>query len=336
MNENPLITIIVPVYNTKKYLKRCVDSLLSQSYTNLEIILIDDGSSDGSEQMCDDFAQKDQRIQSLHKANGGLSSARNYALDRMTGKYVSFVDSDDFVSNIYVEKLYELIEKYNADISVCDENRFKEGGDGILWEGSPYKQITKDIVLSSSDGLDTYMRQILYDASACMKMYKSNLFDGIRYPEGYNYEDVGTTYKLYCKANTTAFTPQRLYYYFQREGSILHVQNQTKLLKNLKDGIKMSEEQRSFVVNQFPQLLDAADSRCFSMYCRLVGLIDARMSPELCDYCWEKIVILRKKFLFHTRYRKKVRMAALISFLGRKVYIKVYRIISRGNNQGRI
>lgn len=317
------VTVIVPVYHVEQYLARCIDSIISQSYKNLELILVDDGSNDNCGGLCDEYRNKDERINVIHKENGGLSSARNAALDMMTGDYVTFIDSDDFITEDYVEKLMGLIKKYHCDIAVCDENRFMEKEGVIEWQGSPYKKIKNDICQTAEEGLETYMKQILYDASACMKLYKSNLFENVRYPEGCNYEDIGTTYKLYCKVEKVAFTPAQMYCYFQRDGSILHSRNYEKLRKNIQDGITMTERQREYVVKRFPGLQDAADCRCFSMYCRAVGLSKSINDQETVDYSWQQIKRLRGKFI-KGDYRKKVKIAANLSYLGKVMFVRCY------------
>ncbi len=319
------VTVIVPVYNVEQYLDRCVKSILSQSYENLEIILVDDGSEDICGKLCDEYKKTDSRVVVIHKKNEGLSSARNVALDIMTGEYVTFIDSDDFVTDDYIYYLYELLMKYNADIAVCDENRFIEKDGKMVWQGSPYKKITTDICQSAEEGLETYMKQILYDASACMKLYKSELFHKVRYPHGCNYEDIGTTYKLFCKADKVAFTPKQMYLYFQREGSILHSNDIKKISKDIKDGIDMTEKQRDDVTQQYPSLQRAADSRCFSMYCRAVGLSQKIDDKMICDYSWDQIKKLRTQFIFGD-FRKKVKIAAVVSLLGRRVYTKLYSL----------
>lgn len=326
--ETEKISIIVPVYNVEKYLSRCIDSVLSQKYHNLEIILVDDGSVDSSGKICDEYQQKDHRFTVIHKKNGGLSSARNSALDIVSGSYITFIDSDDWVSPEYITDLYELIIKFDADIAVCDENRFIENNGKIYYQGSPYKKISREVVQTPEEALDTYMKQILYDASACMKMYKRELFDNVRYPEGCVFEDIGTTYKLFCKAKRVAFTPKQMYYYFQRNGSILHSYNTDELIKNLKDGISMTEAQKKFVINVFPKLSDAADSRCFSMYCRAVGLSIITHDKDISEYSWCQIKKLREKFI-KGNYRRKVKLASILSYLGKHFFIICYSKLTK-------
>lgn len=121
-----LVSIIVPVYNVEKYLKECIESIINQSFSNLEIILVDDGSTDESGNICDDFLNKDKRIKVFHKTNGGLSDARNYGINNSSGKYITFVDSDDLISPIFIDVLYNAIKQYDTHLSICGFQRFKD------------------------------------------------------------------------------------------------------------------------------------------------------------------------------------------------------------------
>lgn len=211
-----MISVIVPVYNVEKYIDRCVSSLLSQTYDDCEILLVDDGSADRSGLICDTLAEQDQRIQVFHKENGGLSDARNYGLDRMKGEYVTFVDSDDYVGPDYLRILYEMIQKFGGDISVV---RFREAS----WE---------DQRLAESDDFRTFlktdraMKEMLvgeqFGVSACGKMFRSTVFRDIRFPKGKLYEDLLTIPYVLASGDGCCFSTSRQYYYYQREGSIMH------------------------------------------------------------------------------------------------------------------
>ena len=215
--NNSLISIVVPVYNVEDYLERCVNSLIDQTYKNIEIILIDDGSTDNSSRICDILKKSDSRIIVLHKKNGGLSSARNEGIARASGDFISFVDSDDYVSEDYVETLYNLIIKNNSDISVCI---WKEAYDDGTFK-SIYR-VKKYIELSNNNYimLEHMLYQKLFDTSACAKLYKLSLFDNIRYPVGMLYEDLATTYKLFLKAKSISYSNKEIYYYYRRKNSI--------------------------------------------------------------------------------------------------------------------
>lgn len=210
------ISVIVPVFQVKDYLEGCIISILKQTYKNIELILVDDGSTDGSGLICDQFAHKDERILVLHKENGGLSSARNAGLDHANGDYIAFVDSDDWVDLDYIRKMYEVCRLHDCDVCQC----------GI------YDAINDDMEIRDSGGVPSIytplefayaeMSLLSWDCVVCWnKLYKSELFKGIRFPEGKIHEDEYTTYKVLNRANRIALLPTRLYYYRRRPESIV-------------------------------------------------------------------------------------------------------------------
>jgi glycosyltransferase involved in cell wall biosynthesis len=199
-----LVSIIIPVYKVEQYLRNCVESVINQTYTNWEMILVDDGSPDHCGEICDEYAAKDSRIRVIHKANGGLSSARNVALDLPpSGEFVTFLDSDDFWNHEYLETLMDLQQKYYADLVQCD---FDRGSASVF----PQKKETVNI-----DVLDNHEIFLSEKSNIVMwgKLYKTSLFDGIRMPVGLYNEDDWTTWKLYYRAKTIVVTSQPLYYY---------------------------------------------------------------------------------------------------------------------------
>ena len=189
------MSIIVPVYNVENQLYRCVDSLIHQTYADLEIILVDDGSTDSSGTMCDDLASKDSRIRVIHQSNRGLSGARNSGLDIMTGEYVFFVDSDDYIAKDTIEKLYMLLQRHNADIMACGFSHVFDGNE-------PEEAFTSNApgVWNGHDSIIQMMRTNNICTVAWNKLYRSTLWENIRFPEGRVHEDEATTYKLLYKA----------------------------------------------------------------------------------------------------------------------------------------
>ena len=210
----PLISIIVPIYKVEPYLRQCVDSIVNQTYTNLEIILVDDGSPDTCSQICDEYAAKDNRITVIHKENGGLSDARNVGLDKSNGDYVSFVDSDDWIELDYISTLFSLIEANHADIAVGNFQRFSLNNDYFPKEHLATETLTSDEILE----------KILFQRNsytiAWGKLFKKSLFNSIRFPVGKIHEDEYTGYKPYCYAKTISCTSKILYHYLIRNDSI--------------------------------------------------------------------------------------------------------------------
>ena len=192
----PLISVIVPVYNVKGYLTECVESLLAQTFDSYEILLIDDGSTDGSSTLCESFKTSHPNVRIFHKPNGGLSSARNFGLYRAKADFVAFVDSDDTVEPNYLQSLHDALEKHDADIAVCGYDSDLPRAETLSGKNATIRLLTKQENL---------------DVLAWNKLYKKSLFfdHDIFYPEGEVHEDNLTTYKLYSKAKKVTFVPNR-------------------------------------------------------------------------------------------------------------------------------
>ena len=221
MNKVPLISVVVPVYNVEKYLSRCVESLISQTYENLEIILVDDGAKDNSGRICDEYVKKDNRIKVIHQENKGLSGARNTGIENAHGEYIAFVDSDDYVSEQIYEKLLNYMEKSNADIVMCGYERFS----GEYWSGKQQKE-AELIELSTEQALENiYSMDGETYTVAWNKLYKKAVIDDIRYPLRRLNEDEYTTYKYIANAKKIVYTKEVLYYYFYNDNSITTKQN---------------------------------------------------------------------------------------------------------------
>lgn len=216
--KSPLISVIVPIYNVESYLNKCVESIVNQTYTNLEIILVDDGSPDNCPIMCDEWAKKDNRIKVIHKENGGLSSARNAGLDIAKGAFIAFVDSDDYVEAHYIEILLKKLLQYNVDLVCCSINNIYEN----KMENFKLKPVDKDLVISGSSILPEFYRHYTTALMvAWNKLYKRELFDNLRYTAGRIYEDGAIVLHLLSKCKQVAIIPDVLYNYLRRENSIM-------------------------------------------------------------------------------------------------------------------
>ena len=210
-----LTSVIVPVYKVEKYLSRCVDSILNQTYPDFELILVDDGSPDNCGKICDEYAEKDSRIHVIHKKNGGLSDARNagmeYAFNKGASEWITFIDSDDWVAPNYLEELLGICKKYQADIGVCRLQRCKE-----------YTQVSSGYDI---DYIGNVCDALFYDGGlacyACAKMYKTALMADYRFPKGMYMEDFYLIPEIIMSANRIAVTERQLYYYFENDNSIL-------------------------------------------------------------------------------------------------------------------
>ena len=230
MDSNQLVSVIIPVYNVASYLREALDSVIHQTYTNLEIIIIDDGSTDGSGRICDEYAGKDCRIRLIHQENMGLSAARNAGLDIMTGDVIAFLDSDDAYCPEYIEIMLAAMNRENADIAACriivyeTVGKMNETGDGktsLRIQQGKYDRINALRALA-----DKKINQGIWN-----KIYRKELWKDIRFPEGYVYEDIAVTYQLINLCQKVYILDRPLYMYRRRAGSISDI----KSSKNIKD-----------------------------------------------------------------------------------------------------
>lgn len=218
--NNPLISVIVPVYKVEPYLSTCVDSVLAQTYKNLEIILVDDGSPDRCGEICDEYAQKHPHIRVIHKENGGLSSARNAGMREMRGEYVSFVDSDDTIRPEMIETLYNHLTQSSADISICkfEYCSKQEGNDR---DEPPQEHELK--VFSRDEALENLLISKYYGGQMCTKLFKREIVKDLYLDESILFiEDLEFSTRAMIRAKRVCYTPAVLYNYFLRDSSLLH------------------------------------------------------------------------------------------------------------------
>ena len=269
------ISVIIPIYKVEPYLRQCLDSVIGQTYQNLEIICVDDGSPDRCGEICEEYAQKDTRIRVIHRENGGLSAARNTGIEASTGQYICFVDSDDFVTETFVEYLYGLIKKYDAEIAVCPlfrlvseqkENSMPDGFEGGM---SPEEALSYIFLHAEYVGV-----------FAWNKIYHRNLFSSIRYPEGKYYEDSGTTYRLFLASNWIAIGKEPKYYYrIARAGQITSSGGEKKL-----DKIEFLYQMKECFLSQCPQIMEAYEQfMLMSLIDIYASVIDDKISRETCE-----------------------------------------------------
>lgn len=244
-NEESLISVIIPVYNVEKYLERCIYSVINQTYANFEVILIDDGSTDRSGQICENFSNNYTNIKTIHKENGGLSSARNMGLDCAHGEYITFVDSDDWIDKDMLKVLHDNCLQYSADIaSTVFFNAFDDG--------SKIKNtcLSGLYVYSNIEALEVFLFNDYLTPCSCGKLWKSSLWKNFRFPEGKLFEDQFTTYLLLDRANRVVFNTNPMYYYFKRVGSIGH-----NVFKKETYQLHFAvNEECHYIVNKYPQL----------------------------------------------------------------------------------
>lgn len=267
MADAPLISVILPIFNVRDYLPKCMESLREQSYKNLEIILVDDGSTDGCAALSESLAAKDERSVVYHKENGGLSDARNFGLARANGEYLTFIDPDDYVDYDYVSYLYSLIETYETPMSICQHRVvFTDGG--IRDYGNPGSE-----QLPARTCIERMLYHDVIDTSAWGKLYRRDLFDGVEYPVGRLFEDINTTYRLMLNAGEVAVGYESKYTHVTRLGSIV-----TSTFSPRKyDLITMTDEMGVELSRIYPELRYAIERR--KLYARF-SVLNQMMDAE--------------------------------------------------------
>lgn len=309
----PLISVIVPVYNVEQYLDQCMQSIVAQSYRHLEILVVDDGSTDGSSAMCDQWAARDSRVRVFHQPNGGLSAARNTALDAMTGQLVVMADSDDVLHPQFIATLLAVMQRHDADIAVGGYQPF-------------YGERMEFPALTGTDKVVTYDRRealqaILYQRglthSAWGRIYRASLFEGIRYPVGSIYEDLAIIYPLIRKCRRVAAIGTVLYGYRQRQDSIIGAFSPRRAAV-----LDIAEALERQVERDDAQHLPAVRSRLLSAYFNILLLSQQDRQHDhsaLANRCWQGIKRLRWRCLIDGNVRLKNKLGILASLTGRTI-----------------
>lgn len=313
MKNNPKISIVVPAYKVQDYVLECLESIAAQTYKNIEVVVIDDGSPDDSGVICDDYAKKDARFHVIHQKNGGLSAARNRGLKEATGKYIAFVDSDDSVAPEYIEKLYQSIHDNDSELAVCGFNQTR---------------VDREAMSGNEATAILLTRQLDEDLVAWNKLYLRSLFidHKIAYPVGEIHEDNLTTYKLYAAAKRVSFVPDTLYNYRLRSDSITQ---SNSVLKQLTVRERASREAIEYFA-QNEGLREAAEvalllAKFRFIDCALSGKIDKKYYGEAREWVLEN----RGKYANNRHMTKKLKLyLPLLSAMGGAPY-KMFRKIKK-------
>ena len=335
MENSELISVIVPIYNVEKYLRRCIDSLVEQTYTNLEIILVDDESPDNCGKICDEYAKKDKRIVVIHKRNGGLSDARNRGLEEAKGKYIGFIDSDDYINKNMYKVLYTNMKKNNADISICNFSLVDDKGNKYKEE----KQLNNEIkIYSKKEALENLLIEKDYTNHAWNKLYNKKLFKNgkIQYPEGKIWEDIATTYLLFENANKVVYQNVSLYYYTQRNNSIMKGINREKIIL-LGDIINQRKNYLSKKYDMLRKAIEINEGKYIKYYYDMILMLefkDLYNSKLYKDYYkrYREVYLKNKKEIQDTQVTKTGKIGCSILYYSRtmyKIYTKIKKIIRR-------
>lgn len=304
-----LISVIVPVYKVELYLRRCVDSILNQTYNKLEIILVDDGSPDNCGKICDEYECRDSRVIVIHKKNGGLSDARNVGLDNASGSYIVFVDSDDYIDKTMIEVLYNDMIKNNSDISVCDFVFFNENQ-------KKYNSYSEGCLVADVSKYDQLFNEYrLVTTVQWNKLFKKNIFDNLRFPKGKINEDEFIICSELEKAKRVSYNLKPLYFYYQRLDSIMGKMNMKRF-----DAIDALENQVLFFQkkNMKNEIMHSKIHKFSSCNCLLSRAITGGIDKDVIQrYTKDNQKLCKeilKKYGPDIKFMKKIRMYFYLFF----------------------
>lgn len=326
-NENgmPLISVIIPVYNVRDYLERCLQSVVAQDYSNFEVLLIDDGSTDGSGEICEEWSGKDSRFRVFHKENGGLSDARNYGLDRCAGEYVSFVDSDDFVEKTYLSYLYGLIRRAagcrvsQANFRILRGDRSENNAAG-----------DKDLILSVHDAAEAMLYHDCVDVAAWCKLYEKSVFDGLRFPAGKVFEDTFTFADVLERTDIYVYGHLPQYNYVKNPDSITTQAFREKNLEYIDAVKRMTDRIRAL----FPDL-EAGCVRRMN-HARLSVLrymkdCEGRYLP-IRDRLRQEVLSESGRFIHLSRTPRRDKLAVMLLWMGWNPFYYGWDLYTRARN----
>lgn len=316
-SSKTLVSIIIPVYNVEQYIARCLDSVVSQTHKSIEILIIDDGSTDNSGIICDEYTKKDKRIRVIHKKNGGISDARNTGLAHIKGQLVTYIDPDDNVVDNYIETLYEAIRNDDCDIAIA--------GHITRYPNRDYTHIyKKSTVISGEEAC----RDLLYDngidTSLWAKIFKTDNALKHKFPKNQVFEDTAITGKLLADSARISVIAKPIYYYNRRKKSI----TTTSFSKEKLDLIKSTQEVTGYITNKYPALKKAAKRRqAFSYLATLSQLaetkkVDKKIKKEIMN----NLKPIRRSVLVDKRTPKRDKIAILMTYLGYSFYKTGWRV----------
>lgn len=318
--EKPLISVIVPAYNVEKFIGKCIDSILRQSFKDFEVLLIDDGAKDSTPEICDACAKKDSRIKVYHKENGGLSDARNYGIDRMQGKYVTFIDSDDYVDSGYFEYLYGLItQEEDIQIAICGKKSVREDENA-----SPDPETFHEII-TGERAVQKMLCGHGSGHSAWGKLYSADLWKTVRYPKGKIYEDYATTYRVMALVDKAAWGNAAMYFYVQHIESIMHQKCSRRSLSL----VDIADEETEFIVKKWPALKQEALARKVTSELKCLQNILNAKNEEFDDYKQKIVEDVRRhkgELLASKKVALKTKIKIIALLLGERTFGLIYNL----------
>lgn len=313
-----LISVIIPVYNSETSIDTCLASVLSQTYSNYEIILADDGSTDSSSLICDKYAETNTAIKVLHQENAGPSAARNAGLSIAKGDYITFVDSDDEIATNYLESLLDII-KNGSDVAAVSYQIVGKGQSPQLDKSNADLKI-----FDSKSAVSSLLYQKELDSSQCFKLFRKEILEGIAFPTDIRvYEDLYFIYKVYSRCKKISWAERRLYYYHKEDNGQMD-----SVSPMVKDAFIVMDRIKGEINQKYPELNKAIDNRTISVSFNILKLLarSGRTNPEVEDICWENIKRYRFSNFFDNNVRLKNKIGVIASLFGKNVLSKCFSI----------
>lgn len=317
--RNPLVSVVVPVYNVEDYISQCIESIISQTYNNLEIIIVIDGSTDRSEEICESYKSKDTRIKIIRQRNQGLSVARNTGIISSRGELICFVDSDDFIKKEMIEKMVDAKLRNNAQMVIAGIIRYYSDKEYYK------KSIATEKTVTPEEALMSILTDDLIGNYSCNKLVDRLLFENVFFPENKVYEDVYTIYKVIAKCKIIYVLSDSFYFYRQRDNSLTHIPS----LKAFDDQLEGFISQAYWISEQFPALKIACEKKILNTYLRM---FDAGAAWKILDKkrlgCLQQGVIKHKKYIGLLSGKEKIWFVSLTKFpyiyiFFRSLYFKI-------------
>ncbi len=328
MRNDSLVSIIVPIYNSKEYIRAAVDSMLNQTYENLEVILVDDGSTDGSEGICDEYREKDHRVVVIHQKNQGQAAARNAAYQIARGEYIVYADSDDLMHREQIRYMLQIQEATGVDIVHVENKKFWDAGRIVdeLEAGVGEPDYT---VYTAEQALELLCYQKKFSFGPWCKLIKRELLADLKFPVNMGYEDAAIMYKLYGKAKKLAYSETVLYWYRQHTASTMHTGFSDKKI----DRIRIMAELRDYLNRNYPALAPAGETRyCLAQLQLLMELPFGKEYRDIKKQAYRNIKDSRKAVLANKQAPARIRGMVASSYLGPDILMllgRLYMVVTR-------
>lgn len=322
MDSIPLVSVIVPIYNAGIYLKQCIDSIVGQTYSYIEVILVDDGSTDNSAEICEKYALNDSRVFAVHQQNAGQASARNAGIKIAKGDFIIFVDSDDTIAANHIEELVTNAIHYNVDIATCYAQKFWMDG-----KKEKVNILDNDIsIYTSSQALSELCYQRRFSQGPWCKLIRKELLRDIEFPVGVGYEDMATIYKIFGKADNIVLIPSITYFYRQHSSSTMHTEFSDKKI----DRVRVTLEMKKYIEEKFPENQNAVNARWLLSNLQLMMDIPFDSNYNcLKKEIYQNIKNVRKSVIRDNSAKKSLKIMAISTYLGARNLMVLGRLYKK-------